>query len=156
MQRQRADVHLRIVRAFLDGLPSYDHRAAAVVSETMENNEGLSGDALNALANAFEDALILYTGPNLRTEFKHRDTLAYVRAWQQRALLRKAVGADEYCDGKQLPPVQLKLVFQVYQRQLRKTQASHSPLSTRAQTTTNSNSVEPMLICCLGLHNWNR
>ena len=70
-----------------------------------------SDDTLEAIAEVFECAFIWYTNPPRRTEFWHRDTVRYVRAWQELASFRKEVGASDYFDGWLLPPAQRQKVF---------------------------------------------
>jgi len=113
-QRQNAELPARIVHAFLDDLPTTDDQAASIVNEILEDEDRLSDDTLKAIAEVFECAFIWYTDPQRRTEFVHRDTLGYVRAWQELASFRSVVGKTEYFDGTLLPPAERQTVFQAY------------------------------------------
>ena len=113
-QRQHAEVPARIVHAFLDDLPTTDHQAASIVNAILENEETLPDESLNGIFEVFECAFIWHSDPHQRTEFGHRNTGGYVRAWQQLASFRGAVGADEYFDGTRLPPARRQTVLQAY------------------------------------------
>ncbi len=113
-QRQHAEVPARIVHAFLDGLPTTDHEADSIIWAILENEEKMPDESLKAIAVVFEPAFIWYTDPYERTEFVHRDTHSFVRAWQWLAGFRDAVGADEFFDGMHLSTAQRQTVFQAY------------------------------------------
>ena len=110
-QRQYAELPASIVYAFLNDAPMTDDQSARKVTEILEDEATLPDDELKAIADVFECAFIWWTDPHQRTEFEHRDTLGYVRAWQELAELRSAVGETPYFDGTQLSPERRQTVF---------------------------------------------
>jgi hypothetical protein len=115
-QRMNAALPTSIIHAFLHYLPLRDDHAATRVTEILEDETRLSDDDLAAIARVFEPAFIWYKDPRHRTEFVHRDTLSYVRAWQKLASHRSAVGKTAYFDGTILTPAQRQTCFQAYLR----------------------------------------
>ena len=115
-QRMNAALPTSIIHAFLDYLPLTDDHAAARVTEVLDDETKLSDDDLAAIASVFEPAFIWYTDPRQRTEFVNRDTLSYVRAWQELASHRSAVGKTAYFDGTILTSAQRQTCFQAYLR----------------------------------------
>ena len=102
------------MHAFLDNLPITDRQSASIANEILEDEDSPSDDTLKAIAEVFECAFIWYTDPLRRTEFVHRDTLGYARAWQKLTSFRSAVGEADYYDGTHLPPARRQTVFQAY------------------------------------------
>ena len=113
-QRQHAELPARIVHAFLDNLPITDHHSASIVNEILEDEDSLSDVTLEVIAEVSECAFIWYTDPLRRTEFVHRDTLGYVRAWQELASLCSVVGESDSSNGTHLETARRQTMFQAY------------------------------------------
>ena len=120
-QRINADLPKSIINAFLNYLPLRDELADQRVTEFLEDETNLSNADLAAIAMVFESAFIWYVDPLKRTEFVSRDTLLYVRAWQELACYRNSVGKDAYFDGTNLSEKDRQSCYQAYLKDFRRT-----------------------------------